>query len=65
MADFEVIKHLGKGAFGQVLEVRWAVVCGRLIVTLLQVLEKQTKKSYALKVMSDDMQRYELCCFCC
>jgi hypothetical protein len=22
MADFEVIKHLGKGAFGQVLEVR-------------------------------------------
>lgn len=31
MADFEVIKHLGKGAFGQVLEVRWAVVCGRLI----------------------------------
>lgn len=35
MADFEVIKHLGKGAFGQVLEV----------------VEKRTQKHYALKIM--------------
>ena len=61
MADFEVIKHLGKGAFGQVLEVRWAVLCERVCVTWLQVLEKRTQKSYALKVIRDDVQRYQLC----
>ena len=71
MADFEVIKHLGKGAFGQVLEVRWAVLyervcvtCERVCVTWLQVLEKRTQKSYALKVIRDDVQRYQLCCCC-
>jgi hypothetical protein len=36
MADFEVVKHLGRGAFGQVLEVRKfnVILCGLLRFTL-------------------------------
>ena len=54
MADYEIIKHLGRGAFGQVLEVRCsagAQTFQRCFHVLPQVMEKRTKKSYALKVI--------------
>jgi hypothetical protein len=55
--DFEIIQHLGRGAFGQVLEVRKSAVSYShvlyhqfLLVMFIQVMDKRTKKSYALKV---------------
>lgn len=55
IADFEVIRHLGKGAFGQVLEVCkiedvLAKKHDEIVTMRLQVVEKRTKKHYALKV---------------
>jgi hypothetical protein len=34
IADFEIIKHLGRGAFGQVLEVRFSAAHALLRITL-------------------------------
>jgi hypothetical protein len=51
ISDFEIIKHLGRGAFGQVLEV--CACTGshsqRRNAREPQVMEKSSRKMYALK----------------
>jgi hypothetical protein len=54
MADFDIVKHLGRGAFGQVLEVSARPLAGSHCGahSFLQVKDKKSQKSYALKVTS-------------
>jgi hypothetical protein len=55
ISDFEIIKHLGRGAFGQVLEVRAGTGSRsqRRNAREPQVMEKSSRKSYALKARFD------------
>jgi hypothetical protein len=63
IADFEIIKHLGRGAFGQVLEVRFSTAHALLCITLTRAAAAGYGKKDEKIVCPQGFDC--MCCDCC
>ena len=57
MADYEIIKHLGRGAFGQVLEVRCSAGCSNVPAVFSRIATGYGKKDEKIVRSQGDIAR--------